>query len=193
MIRKLLLVPAALAALVATGAHAQSLDGVAIRGQFEAFNKPWGPIQDVTKTVGDGVEFQLGSADVNDGQYFTADFSGSTVTVTMATGKNGEIHGYDEGWHFQLQNGAKFTGFTLLSSNFPQDTSHFTAVGDGTADWYVDSWGIFPPIEWDRQNQTYTATYSVTTAPVPEPATLAMMGMGLVFVAGVFGRRRPAN
>lgn len=185
---------AALALGLVAGASAQSLDGIEVRGHFDIPDLAWLDALNTTATVGDGVEFQFGPVAGGNGGYAFADLDGDTLTIGRYTGTGQWSE--ETAWRFELPDDSRFTSVTLLSSNFTKPLT-FAEVTDGGG----LAFGL-PKVEpiFD-QPQTpgtfYTATYRLTfnspTAPVPEPATHALLLAGLALAGGAARSARSAR
>jgi hypothetical protein len=126
--------------------------------------------------------------------YFLVEYvGGSALTTDYNPGNPLEFHrGYSQNYNTSVNS-------TLAGSNFdPAGADNITVSRNGTFDtWYEGQTG-FTSSNYNRQ---YTINGAMTLvdisdvnpyAAVPEPSTVAMMGLGLIGMGAAFRKRRKA-
>ena len=125
-----------------------------------------------TVTIGSGSEFGfMDGANID-----TADFTGSTLTVSDTVESSG-----NDGPFKMTFTDAAFTGFTQESGTL--DGFTFTFSGDT-----LDVFSVGGEVT-AGESLTTTFDYTTAAAVTPEPSGIALLGTGLLGVAGVVRRR----
>lgn len=94
----------------------------------------------------------------------------------FATDLDGNNYGYDETWAEWL---------TYLSTNYPSAAIVGFSMGVGSG-WNGTFKGAVDGISWTINNQTASYNFEI----VPEPATMALFGLGLAAVGGLVRRKK---
>jgi hypothetical protein len=129
-----------------------ALDVPTSLGQMTIFN--------FSDTAGDSapVAFGLGAGGVTDGSKYSGWYNGGTVTVPGITSANNTFVSFEV---------LAYNGASYASSAISGHSAIFQAPVTGSATAQV---GGFAPGAWN--------SFTVTTAAVPEPTTLALAGLG---------------
>lgn len=184
---------AALTACVCSATSAQSLDGLDVHGHFDVPTMALFDVIDRVETVRAGEEFRYEGFG---GAYLSADLQGDILTLAYFNADQ-EWQGEEPSWRFELTGDYRFTSFELVSQSFPKPVTFLGIDEQGEAAFVLPKWerGFDNP---GLPNTLYTSTWRVThsgqAAPIPEPATYALMLAGLAGL-GVAGNatRKPSR
>jgi hypothetical protein len=123
-----------------------------------------------TVVIGPGIEFGFADSANTD----TADFTGSTLTVTDTVKETGGNNPFE-----MTFTDPAFTGFTQ------------TGAADGyTYTFSGDTLDVFWPGGSVQDGQAFTGNFTYSTAATPEPSSLMLLGTGLLGFVGAMRRRR---
>jgi PEP-CTERM motif len=159
----------------------------------------WNP---ASATVGVSPEFALlwSNASTEANTVTTLDITDTTITFTLTNNfvgdqinPNAEFNSGIEAFSFSLSGSPGINGVSFVSSTFTGGFFTFATPIFTANSITIDNVGnafIFVPF---GMGAVYTATWDVTGAAIPEPATFALIGLALAAGAGMQRLRRRAS